>query len=240
MNVFWLEQDANDLPENDDWLSSAELLVLGKLIFPKRHEDWRLGRWTAKRALAAHLGFSSDASVLSHIEVLAAPSGAPEAFIKGRSGDFCISLSHRERSAICFVAPHGVRLGCDLEIIEPRSKQFIADYFNREEQDLIRRASPADKFRFAALLWSAKESALKALQEGLRLDARSITVTPDSESCDVNGWSGLRTASGQGNAFLGWWWHRGRKVVTVVSDPAPDVPFNLADAACHHSVLRCA
>ena len=50
--------------------------------------------------------------------------------------------------------------------IEPRSDAFVADYFTIEEQALVARASAADRDRILALLWSGKESALKALREG--------------------------------------------------------------------------
>ena len=72
----------------------------------------------------------------------------------------------------------GAELGCDLEIVEPRSDAFIADYFTAEEQALIERTSAADRSLLLALLWSAKESALKALRAGLRLDTRSVIVRP--------------------------------------------------------------
>ncbi len=52
------------------------------------------------------------------------------------------------------------------------SDAFVADYFAPEEQTLIAHSSPADRELMLALLWSAKESALKALREGLRLDTR--------------------------------------------------------------------
>ena len=69
-------------------------------------------------------------------------------------------------------------MGCDLEMIEPRSDAFVADYFTVEEQALVARASAADRSRLLALLWSAKESALKALRAGLRLDTRCVIVIP--------------------------------------------------------------
>ena len=51
----WLEQTEADLPAANDWLSAGERLRLDGMRFAKRHADWRLGRWTAKRALAAYL-----------------------------------------------------------------------------------------------------------------------------------------------------------------------------------------
>ena len=89
------------------------------------------------------------------------------------------------------VAKSGVEIGCDLEMVEPRSDAFVADYFTIEEQALVARASAEDRPRLLALLWSAKESALKALHEGLRLDTRSVIVNPFDGSFDLNGWSPL-------------------------------------------------
>ena len=86
-------------------------------------------------------------------------------------------------------------LGCDLEIVEPRSDAFVADYFTAEEQEVVRQACPADRFALIALIWSAKESALKALQSGLRIDTRSLSVALDDPNTAAL--RGCRTASSQ-------------------------------------------
>ncbi len=39
----------------------------------------------------------------------------------------------------------GVELGCDLEVIEPRSEAFLSDYFTAEEQALVARAHATDR-----------------------------------------------------------------------------------------------
>jgi hypothetical protein len=46
------------------------------------------------------------------------------------------------------------------------------------KQVMVARASAADQPGLLALLWSGKESALKALRAGLRLDTRCVIVTP--------------------------------------------------------------
>src|SRR5437660_665235 len=55
MEVHWLEQRGSDVPPQDDWLSAAELMRLAGMRVEKRRVDWRLGRWTAKAAIAAHM-----------------------------------------------------------------------------------------------------------------------------------------------------------------------------------------
>ncbi len=123
-------------------------------------------------------------------------------------------------------------MGCDLEMVEPRGDEFVADYFALEEQALVSRVSAADRDRLLALLWSAKESALKALRAGLRLDTRRVVVSPFEVSCDLNGWSRLLVrytgeCGAEGQVFHGWWQCADRIVRTVVAAPPPDSPIPL-------------
>lgn len=50
------------------------------------------------------------------------------------------------------------------------------------------------------MLWSAKESALKALHEGLRRDTRSAVVKPATLSCG-EAWSSIEVRSMEASAF---------------------------------------
>lgn len=247
MTVFCLQQAEVDVPAENDWLCGNEALRLGGIRFPKRRADWRLGRWTAKCACAAYLGCSLQSRRLSEIEVRPAPSGAPEVFIAGRPAPVTISLTHRAGTAMVAVSAPGIALGCDLEAIEPRSDAFIADYFVSEEQALLTQAASAERSTLAAMLWSAKESALKALHEGLRRDTRSVLVSVAdnprisgdiAQNCAAksapswqhaasnrreNDWRPLRI--GCINclpALHGWWQWTGNLVRTVVADqPLP-------------------
>src|SRR5579864_1651730 len=178
MNVYWLEQSEADVPAENNWLSANEAACLTGLRFAKRRCDWRLGRWTAKLALSICVDVPSTIEVFKKIEIRPAQSGAPEIFFANQPAPVTISLSHRDGIAACAVAISGVDIGCDLESVEPRSDAFVGDYFTIEEQALVARASAVNRPRLLALLWSAKESALKALHEGLRLDTRSVTVSP--------------------------------------------------------------
>jgi 4'-phosphopantetheinyl transferase len=178
MDVYWLEQAEADVPSTNDWLSASEVDRLNGMRFTKRRADWRLGRWTAKRALAVSLNLPAHAQALAEIEIRAAPDGAPEVFFANNPGSVTVSLSHRAGTAVCAVALSGAALGCDLEMIEARTEGFVADYFTTEEQGLVARAFAPDRPQLCTLLWSAKESALKALRAGLRLDTRSVVVSP--------------------------------------------------------------
>jgi 4'-phosphopantetheinyl transferase len=234
MNVYWLEQREADVPVEDGWLSAGEAARLTGMRVAKRRADWRLGRWTAKRALAIYLGLPSHPSALAHLEIRPASSGAPEAFFAGQAAAATISLSHRAGMAMCAVTPAGAALGCDLELVETRSDAFIADYFTLGEQALVARALAADRPRLLALLWSAKESTLKALREGLRLDTRRVVVNlgdwdrPLTSSHGLPDWRPLQVGLAAGQTFHGWWRHTGSLVRTIVAVPPPAEPIALA------------
>jgi len=255
MKVYWLEQTEADVPAENDWLSPNEAVCLNALRFPKRRADWRLGRWTAKCALSITLDAPANPQVFKKIAIRPAPSGAPEAFFGNQPAAVAISLSHRDARAICAVTRSGVDMGCDLEMVEPRSAAFVADYFSMEERALVARASAPDRDRLLAMLWSAKESALKALHAGLRLDTRSVIVDPCATSCDLNGWSPLRVCYSGGRStefgstadrvFHGWWQQSDNIVRTVAADPPPDppIPLNISahffDSASHWKPVAC-
>src|SRR5215831_16948534 len=144
MDVYWLEQTEANVPAEDNWFSAPEAARLSGMRFAKRRNDWRLGRWTAKRALAVYLNVPAHPEALAEIEIRPAPSGAPEVFFANQPAPVTVSLSHRARTAICAVAMSGAALGCDLEIIEPRSEGFLTDFFTTEEEALVARAFASD------------------------------------------------------------------------------------------------
>jgi 4'-phosphopantetheinyl transferase len=227
MEVHWLEQTEADVPAENAWLSANEIARLNGMRFAKRRDSWRLGRWTAKRALASYLNLPTHPLELIKIEIRPAPSGAPEAFLNDKPAVVTISLSHRDGRAVCAVAPSGVELGCDLEVIEPHGDAFLSDYFTAEEQALVARAPAMDRARLLTLLWSGKESALKALRTGLRLDTRSVIVSPDDESFELSGWSRLQVRYTEGRIFHGWWQHTDNILRTVVANSPLDSPIPL-------------
>ena len=230
METYWLEQTEADLPAHDDWLSSDEAVQLSRVRFAKRRADWKLGRWTAKRAAAAYLNLPGDPHALREIEIRPAPSGAPELFLATRPAPVSISISHRSGIAVCAIAMRGAQLGCDLELIEPRDASFVADYFTSEEEELISCSPAGDQPRLVTLLWSAKESTLKALHEGLRLDTRCVAVTFNTShdpSRAVSRWQPLQVRNAGGKTFHGWWQHTHQLVRTLVGAPAPAPPLPL-------------
>jgi 4'-phosphopantetheinyl transferase len=224
-SLYWLVRKSEDVPENDDWLSAAERDILAGFRFPKRRSDWRLGRWTAKQAICACQ--SREQSALASIEIRAAGDGAPEAFQNGVPGEVSISISHSNGRGFCVVGPPEFSVGCDTEMIQPREVQFFQDYFTPGEFSLLQNL-PADRSLVAYLIWCAKESALKALREGLRLDTRSIIVSPDFGQQDGlwNTWSGRCQDSTR--TFGGWWRSQDGFIYAMTADRITSSPQQLS------------
>jgi len=241
MDMYLLEQREQDVPESNDWLGARERDHVRTINFLKRRADWRLGRWAAKCAIASLQNIPLHADLLATIQICPAASGQPLVFLHDDPGDVTISISHRSGVAICALAANSVRLGCDLEIVEPHSAAFVADYFTPEEQELIERAATNDRWPLVAMLWSAKESALKALQEGLRRDTRSVVVRPATLTCGES-WSSIEVHSIEGECFHGWWRETGARVQTVVADCsfAPPIELPAPSSADQESAIEAA
>jgi 4'-phosphopantetheinyl transferase EntD len=169
MPVFYLTQDHGQVPADISWLAESERVRAAGLRFPKRRGDWLLGRWTAKRAICAYLTQAGKSPPgCGDLEIRSAPDGAPEAFDSGVSAPVSIALSHSGGKGFCVVGPPGQALGCDIELIQARNPEFIEDYLTEEEQSLVTGALSDMRPLWATLIWSAKESTLKCLREGLR------------------------------------------------------------------------
>lgn len=214
--IGYLLRRQSDVADGDGWLTPAERRWYGGRRSAKRIADWRLGRWTAKAAITAWLERFGQ-PVPADLEVLAATNGAPNAFDAGKPLALALSLSHSHGRAVAAVAGAEVALGCDLELLELRSRAFVSSYFTAAERAAVA-AADVDRDLVANLIWSGKESALKAVRRGLRVDARSLEVTVTEPN--AAGWGGLQVTPANGNDTLtGSWRHLGGFVLTLVARP---------------------
>ncbi len=243
MSLRWLSQGMADVPLDETWLSPREAAWIARMRFPKRRSEFRLGRWTAKKALALYLGRGHAAEALRTIEIDRAADGAPAPLVDGRPADAYVTMTDRADQAVCLVGPPGRALGCDLELVEPRSDAFVADFLTASEQRLVAAAADGDaRDLLANLVWCGKESALKVLRTGLRRDTRSVEVAfPGGPA--VDGWSPLSVRASEGAVFPGWWQRFGVFVLTIAAtglfappQPLVDSP-GLATAVPAHSWL---
>ncbi len=224
-SLYWIARKAEDVPEIDDWLSEAERNVLAGFRFPKRRNEWRLGRWTAKQAVCACP--MQDTADLTTLEIRAAADGAPEVFRDGAPAGVSISISHSNGRGFCVVGSREISVGCDVELIQSREVRFFQDYFAPEEIALLQNP-PAERSLVAYLIWCTKESALKVLREGLRLDTRRVIVNPDFKRPDGlwNTWTGRCVDSRR--EFQGWWRSQDGFVYAITADQPAFSPIRLS------------
>jgi 4'-phosphopantetheinyl transferase len=227
--LFFLSQGMTDAPADDGWLAPLEASCVSRLRFPKRRSEFRLGRFTAKKALALYLGRDDAPAVLRAIVIDRAPDGAPHPLVDGRPAPAYLTMTDRADQAVCVVGPPGPRLGCDLELVEPRSDAFVADYLTPAEQRLVA-ASRTDDERalLANLVWSGKESSLKVLRTGLRRDTRSVEVAFPARD-PVDGWAPLAVRTVEGEVHAGWWRRFGAFVLTLAATEPFPPPGALVD-----------
>src|SRR5512135_670143 len=128
VRAVWHSAGMGEVPTGDEWLSEREAARAAGMRYPKRRTEFRLGRWTAKTTIAGMLRLASDPVDLSAVEIASAPGGAPDPRVGGDSARVSISMTDRADWAVCLASTERVALGCDLELVEPRSDGFIADY----------------------------------------------------------------------------------------------------------------
>jgi 4'-phosphopantetheinyl transferase len=242
--TWWLARAEEQLPAGEDWLTAMERRYAGNMRYAKRRTDFLLNRWTLKLAVAQVLGWPDDDAALGLIEARPAADGAPELYVDGQPAGQGVSLTDRAGSAACLIAAEPSALGCDLELVEPRSDAFVRDYLTGPERDLVASAGPAHDVA-ANLIWSAKESALKVLRTGLRRDTRSVEVTVADLTPPEGAWSPLQVRTAEGAVFGGWWRRSGPWVLTTCASGSFPRPAELETvspldevAPSHHWLRR--
>ena len=227
MRTWWLARGEHEVPGGEEWLTPTEAAWLATMRFRKRRTEYLLRRWVGKQAVAAVLGLAGDQGSAARIEVANRTDGSPVVFLDGAPATGCVSMSDRAGWAVCLVAEDRVDVGCDLELVEPRSDGFVADFLTPAEQEAVR-AAGEDRDAVANLLWSAKESVLKVLRTGLRRDTRTVEIalrpgTPGD-------WAPFTARLTEGGELPGWWLRQGAFLFTVAGAARLPPPRPLDDA----------
>ena len=226
MRTWWLARGEHEVPAGEGWLTAAEADWLATMRFRKRRTEYLLRRWVGKQAVSAVLGLPGDQPTAARIEVANRADGSPVVFLDGTPATGCVSMSDRAGWAMCLVAEDRVDIGCDLELVEPRSAGFVADFLTSAEQEAVG-AAGVERDVVANLMWSAKESVLKVLRTGLRRDTRSVEITLRP---GVAEWAPFTARLAEGGELPGWWLRRGAFLVTVAGARALPPPVALEDA----------
>ncbi len=217
----------DEVPAHDDWLTEPEAERIDGFRFAKRREETRLSRWTAKHTVALALELErTEAASLQTVSIRNASDGAPEAFLDGAPAPVSISMTDRADWSVCIVGDGPSSVGCDLELIEPRTQRFVDDYFTEAERRFVAERSD-DHDLLANAIWSAKESALKVLRTGLRRDTRSVEVRLEPDAGD--GWAVSEVRTEEGEVFTGWWHRFDRFILTCAARTPTEPPVSLVD-----------
>ena len=180
-----------------------------------------LGRWVAKQALLDLTQL--EPSDIARFEILSASSGAPVANLDGRPCEAGLSISHSNGRGFSAVSSEISDLGCDLELVEQRSAAFVDTFFTAAESERVERAVVEYRDTLVTMIWSAKESTLKALRTGLKVDTRSVEVIEDRHSSG-QGWGSARTIVEDAGEFNCLWRRDGDFVLTIASREPVETP----------------
>ena len=227
MKIYWALERISTLIDEVDFIDTMLVLgdqegeVLGRLKVPKRRQEWLAGRLLTKRLI--RLADSQCKNLnFNEIQVLNAASGAPYVVIRGnQKTSRSISISHSNGYALSAYSVDGVHFGFDLEKIEPRSKVFVQDFFTSRELAQIETITPSEQPLYTTVIWSAKESVLKALSTGLRVDTRNIEIGLTEIPILRRGWKSLEMESGlvKINSLRLVWRREGEFVITACVPP---------------------
>ncbi len=222
--VYYTIQDWHSVPVRLDWLTAGERLRFDDFRFEKRRRDWLLGRWTAKIAL---LGTANMPRFeIGRFEIASAPDGAPLPLLDGKPYKAGLSLSHSNGRAFCTVSVDTMTLGCDVELVETRSPRFVETFFTASEREQVECADPGFRDALITMIWSAKESALKALRHGLTADTRSVEVITVGEHADA-AWQTAEVVAADAGTFSCWWRVDGRWILSMVARAPVAMPAAL-------------
>ena len=224
-SILWHSCGIDDVGVDSSWMDEAEAQRFGRMRFEKRRSEARLGRWTAKQAVSIARGRPTEPHALATVVVRNAPDGAPELFVDGVHQPTVIAMTDRADWAVTALRDGPERIGCDLELVEPRSAAFVADYMTDKERSQIESGS---RELLANLMWSAKESSLKVLRTGLRRDTRTVEVHIEDTTVAEATWSPFSVSVDGGRTrHHGWWIRFGVFVLTVAAEVPVDPPVSL-------------
>jgi phosphopantetheinyl transferase (holo-ACP synthase) len=167
----------------EQWLTPREHATFDTLVVPKRRREWLAGRVAAKELVRRRHHVAGE-EALRRIEIVAPAQGPhkgkPSYEIDGVPGPFDLSISHSGDHAVAALAAvAGIRIGIDLERIEPRARSFEALALSAAERNVIEELAPAARALAVTERWVLKEALSKALGIGLRLALPRVTIEID-------------------------------------------------------------
>lgn len=154
-----------------DHLSPEELSRYKNFQYPIRQEQFLLGRYCAKLAVAKQLNLPTLSSFSIDSGVFRQP------IIRGiTENGLMISLSHSENAAIALAFYDRYICGVDIELISSQKGELIRSLLTAKEKNLLLHLGIKEEESFL-LAWCAKESLSKALRTGLCLPFEILEIS---------------------------------------------------------------
>lgn len=166
----------------DEMLHADELAYYSTLKFEKRKRSYLVGRYAAKRAVAALIGERNLKSILIGRGVFNQPI-----VTHGQGRNIQVSISHCDErgAAVAFHEAHP--LAIDVEKVNAHRRAILEEQMTNVEQDLVKDL-PGSYDRMITLLWTVKEALSKVLKTGLTtpfhvFEVNHIARGPDYTIC---------------------------------------------------------
>lgn len=174
MDAVPITATATDGPAAQQSLTTNERGRCDGLANTCRQRDFRAGRLAAKRAAWEILG----ARPKLRMEVRSETDARPVLTLLDAQGierdaGIELSISHRDGRAVAAIAPAGLRVGVDLELVGSVPGRFARYFLTPAEQ----RCAPNDDM---TVLWSLKEAVWKALGLGRSVAFKELELWWDS------------------------------------------------------------
>jgi len=148
----------------ETWLSEAETRRMLDFGSKKRRREFVLGRGTARRLLAQHMEISPP-----DVEIDVGANGEPGV----PNTDWRLSIAHSEFIAAAVISKSAV--GVDVEPIVTRRTDLYRYLLHPDEYALLEESGRSHN-ETQILLWSLKESVLKAKGLGFLLSPKRLRV----------------------------------------------------------------
>lgn len=165
----------------ESYLDFEEQKYYANCVATKR-KDWLAGRYAAKKAVRHYLKKEyfqdiplRDIVIKSNKKegvMFLTPPGEVEK-------ELCLNISHCGGRGVAILARGPV--GVDIERTRCFRKEILNAFLTPKEQFFVERFISSEQDLLATLLWSFKESYLKALRKGLIIHPRTIEVVLDDK-----------------------------------------------------------
>lgn len=202
---------------------AAELLVGGEaeyyggLKFPKRRNEFLLGRWAAKSAVAAWI----ERPQLDAIEIVPGVFQQPVVHASQRE-PVAVTLAHSRSITLALATGAGHPVGIDVEDFEPQQTEVIRTQVGRREIPAAAGELENEAHRLL-LIWAAKEALSKALRSGLTCPFEILAV--DSPTIDSTGLCTGRFVNFAQYQFAAWM--SGGSAIALVLSKKADLRLTL-------------